>query len=117
MADTRAQNVLTPRDREILKDNEDAIRRQIIAKKPDGLFAAADAKRITAPVLFIEGQRSPELRHEVGEAFVAARPETQRLVVGGSSHGVPWHSIGAFNKAVLKFLEAQSAPEPGVASK
>ena len=98
---------LPSHDRELLEDNEDALRRQIVAKKPDGLFAAADAKRIAAPVLFVEGERSPEMRHEVGEAFLSARPETERLKIR-SSHGVPSASPGPFNKAVLKFLEAHT---------
>jgi pimeloyl-ACP methyl ester carboxylesterase len=103
------------KEQELLKDNVDALGRQINAKKPDPPFVAADARRIHAPVLFVEGQKSPEMRHKVGDAFLAARPATERVVVNGASHGVPWDATGAFNKAVLKFLEAHSGS--GVAAK
>jgi pimeloyl-ACP methyl ester carboxylesterase len=103
------------KEQELLKDNVDALRRQIEAKKPDPPFTAADARRIRAPVLFVEGEKSPELRHKTGDAFVAARPATERLVLKGASHGVPWDATGPFNKAVLKFLEAH--PASGVATK
>jgi non-heme chloroperoxidase len=103
------------KEQELLKDNVDALGRQINAKRPDPPFGATDARHIQAPVLFVEGEKSPEMRHKVGDAFVAARPATERLVVNGASHGVPWNATGAFNKGVIKFLDAHSGV--GVAAK
>jgi pimeloyl-ACP methyl ester carboxylesterase len=103
-----------PKAQEALKDNLDAFRHQLELQRPDPAFGAADVRRLHGPVLFVEGDKSPEMRHKIGDAFMAARPTTERLVLRGG-HGMPWTSTGGFNRGVLKFLDAHDAE--GVASK
>jgi pimeloyl-ACP methyl ester carboxylesterase len=63
-----------------------------------------DASKIDTPILLVTGERSPRL---YGMMHAALRPHLKRhqmITVANASHGMHTENPGAFNTAVLDFL-------------
>jgi pimeloyl-ACP methyl ester carboxylesterase len=68
-------------------------------------FNCTDAGKIDAPILLVTGDRSPRL---YGMMHAALRPHLKRhhmITIPNASHGMYTENPGAFNAAVLDFLE------------
>ena len=73
-------------------------------KRPRPVFTCEMAKAINAPTLLSNGERSPTFFHRIIDQLEMCLPNRERIVIGGSSHTVPWENPEAYDQAVLTFL-------------
>ena len=69
-----------------------------------GLFTCDMAKRISAPTLVTNGERSPEIFHRVVDELERCLPQRTRVIVPGASHTVPGEAPDTYDKAILAFI-------------
>jgi pimeloyl-ACP methyl ester carboxylesterase len=62
------------------------------------------AKRISAPTLVTNGERSPEFFHRIVDELERCLPQRTRVTIPGSSHTVPGEAPHAYDEAVLAFI-------------
>jgi pimeloyl-ACP methyl ester carboxylesterase len=85
--------------------NATALRMQFLAAPDPVRFGAASLAKISCPVLYLEGGRSPWHAHTMADAFVTHIPATQRVTFKNDSHGIPWEDPKGFDRVVLEFLD------------
>jgi pimeloyl-ACP methyl ester carboxylesterase len=92
--------------RTAMLENGPSLVTQFGAKPAPFAFGCDDLKRLSMPTLSIEGERSPKMRHLIGDAMEKCLPNGKRVRLPGS-HGTPYESPEAFNRAVLEFLASR----------
>lgn len=85
------------------RDNLEALRREMLAA-PEAGFDCASAGRIAAPVLYVNGGRSPAAMRSLAADFAGCRPGTEQVVLSRAAHDVPREASGAFLRTVSRFL-------------
>ncbi|MBR0934312.1 alpha/beta fold hydrolase [Bradyrhizobium jicamae] len=75
-----------------------------ITTRPRPVFTCDMAKRISAPTLVTNGERSPEIFHRVVDELERCLPQRTRVVISGASHTVPAEASQAYDEAVLAFI-------------
>jgi len=73
-------------------------------------FKGADAKRISAPVLLVTGDRSPCLYGMMHAALQGCLRCPQKVLIANASHGMHRENPEAFSAAVLGFLGEMPDP-------
>jgi non-heme chloroperoxidase len=73
-------------------------------KRPRAAFTCDMARAIAAPVLLSNGERSQNFFFKIIDQLEACLPNSERIVVAGSSHTVPSENPDAYDQAVLAFL-------------
>jgi pimeloyl-ACP methyl ester carboxylesterase len=73
-------------------------------KRPRPVFTCDMAKKIIAPTLLSDGERSPKFFYRILDQLEVCLPNHERIVIAGSSHTVPSESPDAYDQAVLTFL-------------
>jgi non-heme chloroperoxidase len=90
-------------DRRMAMDNALAHLADNIAARPRTPFGCDAARRIAAPVLLTQGERSPAFFHRIADALALCLPGSGRTIAG-ASHTVPGESPDAYGEAVVAFL-------------
>lgn len=96
----------SPAQRAMMIDNIAAHVADARAKRVRPRFTCDMAARITAPVLLINGTRSPAFFHRVADRLSACLPHDERTEIN-ASHTVPTENPRAFYDAVRRFLDKQ----------
>lgn len=90
--------------RRMAMDNALAHLADNISTRPRAPFGCDAARRITAPTLLTNGERSPVFFHRIVDALERCLPRSDRVAIPGASHTVPSESPQAFAEAVMAFL-------------
>ena len=67
-------------------------------------FTCEMARRISAPTLVTNGERSPEFFHRIVDELERCLPNRTRVFIPGASHTVPSENPHAYDEAVLAFI-------------
>jgi non-heme chloroperoxidase len=94
----------SPADKKMNSDNAASYIADATTKRPRAAFTCNMARAITAPVLLSDGERSQEFFFRIIEQLGSCLPNSERIVVAGSSHTVPSENPDAYDQAVLTFL-------------
>jgi len=73
-------------------------------------FGCEDSKRLELPVLLVGGANSLAKWHSLLDKFESCLQRTERVVIPNAGHAMSWLNPGAFNAAVLAFLDGSSRP-------
>jgi pimeloyl-ACP methyl ester carboxylesterase len=85
-------------------DNVASYAADATTKRPRPIFTCDMAKKITAPTLLSNGERSPKFFYRIIDQLELCLQNRERIVIAGSSHTVPSESPDAYDLAVLAFL-------------
>ena len=91
-------------DRKMMSDNAASAIADAITSRPRPVFTCEMAKRISAPTLVMNGERSPEFFHRIVDQLEKCLPERMRVKIPDSSHTVPGENPPAFDDAVTAFI-------------
>jgi len=86
-------------------DNVASYQADATTKRPRPVFTCEMAKKITAPTLLSNAERSPRVFHLVIDQLERCLPSAERVEIAASSHTVPWENPEAYDQAVLAFME------------
>ena len=91
-------------DKRMNSDNVASYQADATTKRPRPVFTCDMAKKIIAPTLLSDGERSPKFFYRILDQLQVCLPNHERIVIAGSSHTVPSESPDAYDQAVLAFL-------------
>jgi non-heme chloroperoxidase len=91
-------------DQRMALDNALAHVADTLSKQPRAPFGCDAAKRITAPALLTNGERSPKFFHRIVDELARCLPRSERVIVPIASHTVPTENAESYAQAVLGFL-------------
>jgi len=91
-------------DKKMNSDNVASYQADATTKRPRPVFTCDMAKKIIAPTLLSDGERSPKFFYRILDQLEVCVPNHERIVIAGSSHTVPSESPDAYDRAVLTFL-------------
>ncbi|WP_130582340.1 alpha/beta hydrolase [Bradyrhizobium sp. Leo170] len=91
-------------DRKMMSDNAASAVADAISSRPRPVFTCEMAKRISAPTLLMNGERSPEFFHRIVDQLEKCLPERRRITIPDASHTVPGENAPAFDEAVIAFV-------------
>lgn len=91
-------------DRKMMSDNALSSVADVISTRPRAVFTCDMARRISAPTLVTNGERSPEFFHRIVDELERCLPQRTRVTIPGSSHTVPGEAPHAYDEAVLAFI-------------
>lgn len=91
-----------------IRDNVAPFKAQLRTGFP--AFDEDDARRISAPVLLVNGERGAPVLHRVTDKLEQALPRAERISIPDTSHLMYADDPEAFNQAVLTFLQRHSEP-------
>ena len=91
-------------DKDMNLDNVASYLADARTKRPRVAFTCDMAKAIAAPVLLSNGERSQNFFFRINDQLEACLPNSERIVIAGSSHTVPSENPDAYDQAVLTFL-------------
>ncbi|MBR0939359.1 alpha/beta fold hydrolase [Bradyrhizobium jicamae] len=86
-------------------DNVASYQADATTKRPRPVFTCDMAKKITAPTLLSNAERSPPVFHLVIDQLERCLANRERVEIAASSHTVPWENPDAYDRAVLAFME------------
>ena len=70
-------------------------------------FTAADIQNMTISVLLVSGANTPQWLAHLTDQLEMYLPNSERVILPNTSHGLEFTSPDAFNRAVLKFIDKQ----------
>lgn len=91
-------------DRKMMSDNALSSVADAISTRPRAVFTCDMARRISAPTLVTNGERSPDFFHRIVDELERCLPQRTRVTIPGSSHTVPGEAPHAYDEAVLAFI-------------
>lgn len=91
-------------DKNMNADNVASYQSDATTKRPRPVFTCDMAKKIAAPTLLSNGERSPKFFYRIIDQLEICLPNRERIVIAGSSHTVPSENPDAYDTAVLAFL-------------
>jgi non-heme chloroperoxidase len=91
-------------DKNMNSDNAASYIADATTKRPRPIFTCDMAKAIAAPVLLSNGERSQNFFFRIIDQLEACLPNSEKIVIAGSSHTVPSENPDAYDQAVLTFL-------------
>jgi non-heme chloroperoxidase len=91
-------------DKHMNSDNAASYLADARTKRPRAVFTCDMAKAIAAPVLLSNGERSQNFFFRINDQLGTCMPNSERIVIAGSSHTVPSENPDAYDQAVLTFL-------------
>jgi len=106
-----AYDLMPESARGMLRDNHAELLAEARAPLP-GLapsYTCADARRVAAPVLLVDGDRSPAFLREMTDRIQACLPGAERRTVPGAAHAVHAQQVQAFNALAEGFLQEPPA--------
>ncbi|MGX9425256.1 MULTISPECIES: alpha/beta fold hydrolase [Bradyrhizobium] len=94
-------------DRKMMSDNAASAVADTISSRPRPVFTCEMAKRISAPTLLINGERSPAFFHRIVDQLENCLPKRMRIKIPDSSHTVPGENAPAFDEAIITFVTSR----------
>ena len=94
----------SPADQRMAMDNGLSHLADNITKRPRVPFDCDAAKRITAPALLTNGERSPDFFHRIVDELDHCLSHAQRVIAPAASHTVPGENPQFYGDVVLAFL-------------
>jgi pimeloyl-ACP methyl ester carboxylesterase len=85
-------------------DNVSSYQADATTTRSRPVFTCDMAKKITAPTLLSDAERSPRVFHLVEDQLERCLPNHERVEIAASSHTVPWENPDAYDQAVLAFM-------------
>ena len=85
-------------------DNANAIRALVNTADPFPMLARKEVRKIKAPTLLIEGERTTAIHRFVNDELLRCLPRSQRTIIPQAAHSPGRENAEAFNRAVLCFL-------------
>ncbi|UFW90507.1 alpha/beta hydrolase [Bradyrhizobium barranii] len=92
-------------DKKMNLENVASYQADATTKRPRAVFTCEMAKKITAPTLLSNGERSPPFFHRIVDQLEVCLPNRERIEIAGSSHTVSSENPGAYDQAVISFME------------
>jgi pimeloyl-ACP methyl ester carboxylesterase len=83
-------------------DNAHTLARQF--RDPLPAYTPQEAAEVHAPVLLIDGEKSPEMFRRTATALASWLPNARRATVRGASHGMNLAHPAAFNRYIDEFI-------------
>lgn len=102
-------NGLSARDKQIVTDNAKTLKLDIVDARGRSFFTCETARKVKAPTLLMESEKSPQLFHLALDGLQPCLARARRVKLTGTSHGAPVEDPAAFNGAVLAFLDQARA--------
>ena len=96
---SRSRNI-----REMMMDNAVAHQADALSQRPRPVFTCDMARRVTAPTLISNGDRSPGFFHAVTDRLAGCIPHNERLTFH-ASHTVPLEDQQSYDKAIIAWLQ------------
>lgn len=96
---------LSPKARKSLMDNAPELKLEALS---DGIFPelkCEDLKKISIPVLLLQGENSPEMFHLITNRLNNCIPNSRLEIIPNASHGMHIQNPDYYNNAVLNFLK------------
>lgn len=93
-------------DRKMMQDNASSGVADVTSSRPRPAFTCDMARRISAPTLVTNGERSPQFFHRIVDELERCLPQRTRIKITGASHTVPAENAQAYDEAVLAFIAA-----------
>ena len=91
-------------DKNMNSDNAASYLADARTKRPRAAFTCDMAKAIAAPVLLSNGERTQNFFFRINDQLQVCLPNSERIVVAGTSHTVPSENPDAYDQAILSFL-------------
>jgi non-heme chloroperoxidase len=91
----------------MMQDNASSGVADVTSSRPRPVFTCDMARRISAPTLVTNGERSPQFFHRIVDELERCLPQRTRIKITGTSHTVPGENAQAFDEAVLAFIAAR----------
>ena len=88
-----------------INENADVIGAALRPRPPPPPFTPASARRLTMPVLLIEGANTKPIFRITCEKLASYLPDVQQVVLPDTSHALCLESPGPFSEAALQFLK------------
>jgi pimeloyl-ACP methyl ester carboxylesterase len=88
-------------------DNAHTLARQF--RDPLPAYTPEEAAEVRAPVLLIDGEKSPEMFRRTAAALASWLPDARRATVRGASHGMNLAHPAAFNRYIDEFIRGEAA--------
>jgi pimeloyl-ACP methyl ester carboxylesterase len=98
---TDAFDMLPPPVQGMMRDNAKTLP---LEAQPNDPFGGAEAARVTMPVLFVTGERSPSMFAEINDRLRRLLPHAEEVEIPAASHAMHGENAPAYNSAVLEFL-------------
>jgi non-heme chloroperoxidase len=99
-----AYNRRSAADKGMNSDNAASYLADALTKRPRAAFTCDMAKAIVAPVLLLNGERSQNFFFRINDLLQECLPNSERIIIAGSSHTVPSENPDAYDQAVLMFF-------------
>ena len=97
-----AFDLLPPPVQQTMRDNAYTLP---LEAEPADPFGAAEASRVTMPVLLLRGAQSPSMFGEINKRLLRLLPHVEPVEIA-ASHVIHAQNPPAYNEAVLRFLAA-----------
>ncbi len=91
-------------EHKMMSDNALSAVADAITARPRPVFTCDMARRISAPTLVTNGERSPQFFHRIVDELVRCLPQRTRVEISDSSHTVPGEAPQAYDEEVLAFI-------------
>lgn len=92
-------------------DNAHTLARQF--RDPLPAYTPEDAADVRAPVLLIDGEKSPDMFRRTARALDSWLPDARRATVRGASHGMNLAHPAAFNRYIDEFIRSVGPSSQG----
>ena len=89
-----------------INENADVIGAALRPRPPPPPFTSASARRLTMPVLLIEGANTKPIFRITCEKLASYLPDVQQVILPDTSHALCLESPGPFSEAALQFLNS-----------
>ena len=85
--------------------NAPALQLQFLSPQDPSRFGPAELAKLSCPVLYVEGGKSPWHAHAMADAFVSLHAGTERVTLKKASHGIPWDDARGLTRAMQGFYD------------
>jgi non-heme chloroperoxidase len=91
-------------ERRMMQDNASSGVADVTSSRPRPVFTCDMARRISAPTLVTNGERSPEYFHRIVDELEQCLPQGTRIKIMAASHTVPSENAQSYDETVLAFI-------------
>ncbi len=100
----RTWQQVSPPLKVMFRENAKSVMAQMTSSAPPLSFTCEDAKKITAPMLLLEGESSADYMVGPSRALHHCQPAAERVAIPHATHNMQLDNPYAFNRTVLEFL-------------
>jgi pimeloyl-ACP methyl ester carboxylesterase len=102
---------MSPTGRRMLMDNARAMQAEVDATEYSTVLSCDDLRRISVPVLLLNGEFSPKLFHTITDILARCLPNAAGAVIARASHAMHLENPQAYTESVLSFLRTTTMPQ------